>query len=219
MRLALAGDKGRMGRSLKALIKKDSSKKVVALANSKTSPDAWKAKEIDLVIDFSSPRLFSQVLLWCFQNKKPFVSGTTGLSLKQKKQMKSFSKKIPIFYSENMSWGVFQLGQYLRQTTKAAFSILLEDKHHKYKKDRPSGTALRLKKEFPLSLQKKVRIKSYRQGLEFGTHRISLKTSEEEILLEHKALNRSVFSKGALKASEFLVKKSRGLYSIVDLYK
>ncbi len=219
IRIALSGDRGRMGKSLKRLLKKDPCKEVVAGANRSRSLELWDAKKIDAVIDFSLPSLFSKSLLWCVQNKKPFVSGTTGLSSKQKNLLKSSSKKIPVFYSENMGWGIFLLTKYISQLSGNKISILLEDRHHKEKKDKPSGTALRLKEHFPPSLKKKVRIKSYRQGSDFGTHRIYLKTPEETLLLEHKALSRDVFSKGAIKALECIFKKSKGLYSTTDIYR
>ncbi len=218
IKIALSGDRGRMGKSLKRLIKKDPSKEFVSGANRDRSLDHWDSKKIDAVIDFSLPPLFSKTLLWCVQNKKPFVSGTTGLNSRQKRQLKESSKRIPIFYSENMGWGVFLLTKYISQLSNDNISILVEDIHHKGKKDKPSGTALKLKKHLPSVLQKKIKMKSYRRGCEFGTHRVFIKTPEEILLLEHKALSRDVFSKGALKALDYILKKSKGLYSLSDIY-
>ena len=96
--------------------------------------------------------------------------------------------------------------------------LLLEDIHHKNKKDKPSGTALKLQRSFPPFAQKILKIKSVRTGEEFGTHRICFKTAEEEVLLEHKALSRKLFAGGALKALKWLVKKPPGLYCFDDLY-
>ena len=218
IKIALSGDRGLMGKSLKKLIKKDPLKEVVAGANRDSLPDLWDPNKIDAVIDFSLPALFSKTLLWCVQNKKPLVSGTTALTAKQKQQLQKFSKKIPIFYSENMGWGIFLLSKYISQISGDKVSILLEEIHHKGKKDKPSGTALKLKEQVVAPLQKKVKIKSYRRGNEFGTHRIYFKTPEEILLLEHKALSRDVFSKGALKALDHLLTKSKGLYSLSDIY-
>ena len=200
-----------MGKSLKGLIKKSSSLKVTARANRDTSPKNWKASEIDGVVDFSLPALFSQSLNWAVQNKKPFVSGTTGLNPSQKKALKKAGKVIPVFYSENMSGGIFLFTQWLKNLFNEETKVLIEDIHHKKKKDKPSGTALRLKNHFPDFLKEKVKIKSVRKGKEFGTHRIFIKSSEEILLLEHQALNRELFCQGSFAGFAFYFKKEKGL--------
>ena len=218
IRIALSGDRGRVGKCLKKLIKKSSSLKVTAGANRDISPKSWKASQVDAVIDFSLPDLFAQSLNWAVQNKKPFVSGTTGLKLSHKKALKTASKKIPVFYGENMSGGIFLLTNWLKNLFNEKVQVLIEDIHHKNKKDKPSGTALRLKKNLPVFLREKAKIKSIRKGKEFGTHRISIKSSEECLLLEHRALNRELFAKGALQALLFILKKKTGYYESSDLY-
>lgn len=218
IRIALSGSSGRMGKSLKKLIKKSSVLKLGAQANRKFSSKDWKAGEIDVVLDFSLPALFSNSLKWSVKHKKPFVSGTTGLKPAQKQALKRASRRIPVFYGENMSAGIFLFTQSLSQLVNADLQILIEDIHHKDKKDKPSGTALRLKKSLPPFLQKKTRIQSFRKGKEFGRHRILIKGGEEILTLEHQALNRELFSKGALQALCFLMKKKKGFYQASDLY-
>ena len=146
------------------------------------------------------------------------MSGTTGLNLLQKKALKKASKTIPVFYGENMSGGIFLLTKWLKNLFNEETEILIEDIHHKNKKDKPSGTALRLEKSLPAFLKKKVKIKSLRKGREFGTHRILIKSSEEVLILEHRALKRELFAKGALQALFFILKKEKGYYSTPDLY-
>lgn len=216
IRAALSGDRGKMGKSLKKLIKKSGLIEATAGANTENSPKKWPAGKIDGVIDFSLPPLFSQSLAWALKNKKPFVSGTTGLSARQKRALKKASQSIPVFYGENMSGGLFLLTQWLKGLFDA--SVLIEDIHHKNKKDRPSGTALRLKNSLPVFLKDKARIKSYRRGKEFGTHRLTIKTGEEILILEHQALSRELFAKGALRALLFILKKKKGYYGPSDLY-
>ena len=218
IRIALSGDRGRMGKSLRKLIKKSPSLKTTAKANRDHSPKKWKNSQIDGVIDFSLPDLFSQSLDWAVQNKKPFVSGTTGLSLSQKKALKTSGKIIPVFYGENMSGGIFLFTKWLNELFNEEVKILIEDIHHKNKKDKPSGTALKLEKSLPSFLKRKTKIKSIRKGKEFGTHRILIKSSEEVLTLTHQALNRELFAKGALQALFFLLKKKKGYYEPSDLY-
>ena len=219
IRIALSGDRGRMGRSLERLIKKSKSLKTTEKANRKTNPKSWNPSQVDGVIDFSLPELFIQSLKWSVENKKPFVSGTTGLSDAYKKALKKAGQRIPVFYGENMSGGIFLLTECLKNLFNEDARILIEDLHHKNKKDKPSGTALRLKNSLPTFLKKKLRIKSLRKGKEFGTHRILIQSPEEVLTLEHRALNRAVFSKGALQALLFILKNKKGYYTPSDLYK
>lgn len=207
-----------MGKSIKAVVKKSARIKITATANQKHTPKNWKAKDIDGVIDFSLPALFSQSLAWSVKNKKAFVSGTTALSPTQKQALKKASQTIPVFYGENMSGGIFLFSKWLKELFNEEVDILIEDIHHKNKKDKPSGTALRLKQSLPNFLKKKVKIKSLRKGQEFGTHRLIVKSSEEILSLEHQALNRELFAKGALQALLFILKKKKGYYEPVDLY-
>lgn len=216
--IALSGDRGRMGKSLKKLIRKSAAMKVSAKANRDHSPNTWKPSKIDGIIDFSLPDLFSQSLDWALKHKKAFVSGTTGLSHPQKKALKTAGKTIPVFYGENMSGGVFLLTKWLKSLFNEEVKIIIEDIHHKNKKDKPSGTALKLEKSLPAFLRKRTQIKSIRKGQEFGAHRIVIKSSEEILILTHQALNRELFAKGALQALLFLLKKRKGYYETSDLY-
>ena len=111
--------------------------------------NSWQARQISGVIDFSAPPLFEQALFWCLKHKKPFVSGTTALSPAQKRKLKQAGQKIPVFYEENMSWGIGQITKWIQNMRLPEGELLLQDIHHKNKKDRPSGTALKLKKHFP----------------------------------------------------------------------
>ena len=216
--IGLSGSSGKMGVSLQKLIKKSPLLKLTAKAHTKSCFNYWKDKQIDGVIDFSAPSFCSISLAWAVEHKKAFVSGTTGLNSKQEQELKKASKKIPVFYSENMSPGIFLMSQWLNTLFNPELKILLEDLHHKNKKDQPSGTALRLKNNLPSFLHKNLKIKSYRRGKEFGTHRLTLKNKEEILTLEHKALNRELFSKGALQALLFILNKKPGYYMLNQLY-
>ena len=219
MKVALSGSTGRMGRALRELIENTRGFQITAEAHGNCLPSSWEPKNLDGVIDFSLPPLFSETLAWCAAHKKPLVSGTTGLTAKQKKTLQQSARKIPICYATNMSWGIWLVKNWVKTLSPpSSFQILLEDIHHKNKKDQPSGTALSLKASFPPSLKKKVEVTSERRGREFGTHRIILRGEEEEILLQHKAFNRQVFAKGALRALKWLNGRPPKLYSMDDIY-
>ena len=219
IKVALSGASGRMGKAVKAVIKKKSSEfSLQCVTPPLQKLENWNKKDIMGVIDFSSPELFVLALKWSVLNKKPFVSGTTALSVSDKKLLKKAAQKIPVFYEENMSWGIWQMKKWISSVSKQNYKVLLEDIHHKNKKDKPSGTALKLQRHFPVFAQKLLKVKSIRRGKEFGTHRVYFKSSQEQVLIEHKALDRQLFAEGALKALQWLVKKPNGLYSFEDLY-
>ena len=218
IKTALSGSTGRMGTTLRELIEKSEDFEIGATANRKADSSAWNPREVEGVIDFSLPPLFSKTLSWCVTHKKPFVSGTTGLSTEQKKDLKSASLLIPAFYEENMSWGIWFIKTCLAHLTGKGLKISLEDIHHKDKKDKPSGTALSLQKALPPSMQKGIKIVSVRKGKEFGIHKLILQGEDEEVTLQHSALSRRVFATGALKALKWLSSRPPGLYSLKDIY-
>ena len=117
-----------------------------------------------------------------------------------------------------MSGGIFLLTKWLKDLFNEETQVLIEDIHHKNKKDRPSGTALKLEKSLPPFLRKNTKIKSIRKGAEFGLHRLSIKNKEETLILEHRAINRELFARGALQALLFLLEKKTGYYDPSDLY-
>ena len=219
MKIALSGSTGKMGQALEALIKTSSEMEVTAQAHRKLSPWNWKGEEIQGVIDFSLPPLLKETARWCEKHKKPLVSGTTGFMEGEFEELKKISHTIPFFYGANMSWGIWQMGKWINSLRGAnEAEIILKDIHHKNKKDSPSGTALKLKKLFPSSLKEKVKVLSVREGEEFGTHELELRTPSETLTLKHEALSREVFAEGALKALKWLAGKPPGFYSPTDLY-
>ena len=220
IRIGLSGASGRMGKAVKELVyKKNSGFSLIEEIPPLSGFEQGNKKKIQGVIDFSSPVLFDLTLRWCLLNNCPFVSGTTALTNKQKNDLKKAGKKIPVFYEENMSWGIWQIKQWIKTVSLQNYDLLLEDIHHKNKKDKPSGTALKLEKQFSAWARKKLQIISFRKGREFGTHRIIFKGPQEQVLLEHKALSRQLFAEGALKALKWLIKKPPGLYSFEGMYR
>ena len=179
MKIALSGSSGKMGQTL-ALLIKESEDEVTAEANRNNSPWNWDPKKIEGVIDFSLPPLLRETSFWCEKYKKPLVSGTTGLLKEDFKELKRIGKNIPLFYGENMSWGIWQMGEWLKSLSGTLnLKITLKDIHHKGKKDSPSGTALRLKNQVPPYFSEKMKVLSIRKGEEFGTHQLELMSSEE----------------------------------------
>lgn len=199
-------------------------------------------KDVDGIIDFSSPLASLAMLEKASQLNKAVVVGTTGWNDQQKKQVEGFAKKIPILLSSNMSIGV----NALFALTQVAAKILLEkgynpeimEIHHNQKKDAPSGTAKTLEaiilEQANWSSQKSIYgrqgmigerpseelgVMSLRGGDVTGEHTVYFFGEGERLELKHLASSRDIFAQGALLAFDFICKQKKGLYSMQDVMK
>ncbi|NLB81635.1 MAG: 4-hydroxy-tetrahydrodipicolinate reductase, partial [Clostridiaceae bacterium] len=99
----------------------------------------------DVIIDFSHPSCLEGLLDYAVDKKTPIVIATTGLSTAQISQINSAAKKVPVFFSANMSLGINLLIDLVTKAAKlleGSFDIEIIEKHHNQKVDAPSGTAL-----------------------------------------------------------------------------
>ena len=209
-----------MGQEISALASSE-----VKVGASITNAEQWakvKPDEVDVVVDFSSPEGLSGALDWCLKNKKPLVSGTTGLKPADILKMKKASAKIPVLHSGNMSLGIAAL-MVMIESVKALsdWDFQVEEAHHKQKKDRPSGTAMLLQGKLEKTLGRKLPApNAIRGGGIPGIHQIWAMGEDEALVLQHTAFNRKVFAQGALHAARWLFDNGApGLYDLSDLYK
>ena len=249
--LAITGCMGRMGRQLIKSSNSDKTFKLVTITENKkikkkihgitpvmNSENALK--NVDLIIDFTTPKCTMEILKIASKLKKKIVIGTTGFSKKEEMLIKKYSKKISILKAGNMSLGV-NLLMYLTEITSRSldkkYLTKIFEVHHKYKKDYPSGTALMLgkgvavgknkdfykligkkllnKKSFPYG--KKINFNSLRKSKIVGEHEVKFSNGKEVITLNHEAFDRTLYSEGALAAAKWLINKKPGLYSMRDL--
>ena len=216
--IGLSGASGRMGQSITDLVSSEKQFQISAQYNSRHSLEKWEPSSLSAVVDFSLPHVLSSVLVWCQHNKKPLVSGTTGLTSEEQQKIKQASSVIPILWAPNTSLGIACLNEWLK-TLPSAFknwSIQIEETHHQFKKDKPSGTALFLQQTLKNKGIETPEPISIRKGDVKGIHEVSLESPEEVLSLKHTALDRKVFARGALKAVEWIIHQKPGLYSMKD---
>jgi 4-hydroxy-tetrahydrodipicolinate reductase len=226
--LAIVGLSGRMGLELKALAGEfgfrvsagvTASRAVVDGVATVQRPADLDASVIDAVIDFSLPALTTEVIEWCVKHRKPLVSGVTGIEFAHKAALDSAARSIAVLWSPNMSLGVAVLARMLSQLSHLeGFDFQIEELHHNKKKDRPSGTALFLQEKMTAAIGRQApEPLAIRGGGIFGIHRVWAMGEEETITLEHTAMNRRVFARGALRATQWLLDKGPGLYRMDDV--
>ncbi|MDR2724171.1 MAG: 4-hydroxy-tetrahydrodipicolinate reductase [Holosporaceae bacterium] len=216
MKIGIIGITGRMGSVLSKIIPNAEKN---GGSSSKTSREELVEiiSNSDVLIDFSVPSSLLEAVTVAAKYKVPVISGTTGLSENDFKQIREFSYIIPILHANNFSLGIHLMAVLIKKCadvlTDFDFSII--DKHHNRKKDSPSGTALFLAKQ----TTQKAQIVSLREGNIFGQHICDFAGENEILSISHEAFNLEVFASGALKCAYWIVKKNPNLYTIADYLK
>ena len=228
IRLAVIGASGRMGSEVAALASETGEWKLAVSVSRESAAgfsrsigalDARTANEVDAVIDFSLPAATVAVADWCKVNKKPLISGVTGIGDSERAALISASRETAVLWAPNMSLGVAAMARMLCVWSKLdGFDFQIEEIHHKQKKDRPSGTALFLQEQLEKAvgsvLPEPIAI---RGGGVVGVHRAWAFGEDETIVLEHSAGSRRVFARGALAAARWILKQKPGFYEIADV--
>ena len=193
----------------------------------------------DAVIDFSAHTATRSLLEITAVQRKPVVLGTTGHNAEEKKHLLALAAKVPCVWAGNFSIGV----NLLFALTRRAASVLGSDydaevieMHHRFKKDAPSGTAARLL-EIILEERKldshalrhgregitgerkptEVGIHALRGGDVVGDHTVMFAALGERVELTHKASDRGIFARGALRAAQWVVHQKPGVYDMQDV--
>jgi 4-hydroxy-tetrahydrodipicolinate reductase len=193
-----------------------------------------------LLVDFSSPQGTEKALAFSLGRKIPLLSGTTGHSEEGVKALRAAASRIPILLSPNMSTGMTLLARFLPQIVSAAgeqCDIEIVEKHHRAKKDSPSGTAIRLARaisdasqgtskpsvrfarttEKPEVRGRDIYVHSIRAGDVVGEHTVVLGLRGERIEIKHVAESRDCFAFGTISAIKFLLGKRPGWYTMDDV--
>ena len=257
-KLVVVGAAGRMGKRIVALAVDSGEFDIVGAVERQSHPDIDKdagllagagaidikltdtfSKGGEVAIDFSLAEAADETLEHCLENKLALVSGTTGLSSAQREKFKAASKTIPIIYGTNMSVGMnvlFNLVGKVATMLGDEYDIEITEKHHRFKKDAPSGSALTLAENICKATGKDVEttlthgrsgeslrekgtigMHAVRAGDIVGDHSVIFGTLGETVSVNHTANSRDTFVRGALRAAKWLVGKVPGLYSMADV--
>ena len=168
---------------------------------------------------------------------KGVVIGTTGFTDQEVKEVEEASKNAPVLLSPNMSLGVNLLFKLVELAAKVLkdknFDMEIVEIHHRFKKDAPSGTAVKLANILKESagLERIVHrregesprkegdlgIFAVRGGDVVGDHTVYFLGFGERLELTHRASSRDTFAKGAVEAAKWIKGKKPGMYSMFDV--
>jgi len=211
IKYGLIGASGKMGKEISSLMNENENELVFKYD---IDGESFSEKP-EVLIDFSLPAVLGKTIEYALKFKSPLIIGTTGFNEAQLKQIRKLSEKIPVVQSYNFSVGMQMLIQsaVLLKEKLTDWDIEISEIHHRFKKDKPSGTAIMIKN----ALGREVNISSLRLGNVVGEHSVSFGGLGETLTITHSALSRRTFAEGVLRAVKFIVDKEKGFYTIKDV--
>jgi len=259
MKIAIHGAAGRMGQRVTALASQDSRYTIVAALESADHPALGKdagaiagvgeigvplgvvgESDADVVIDFSVPDAAVAVVAHCRDFNKPLVLATTGLEADQQQFVRDSARTIPIVWAPSMSTAVnvamklTHIAAEALRNLPAGVDVEIIERHHRFKEDAPSGTALRFGQIVAETMgqsghihgrtgrpgkrpRNEIGYHAVRTGDNPGEHTIVFGMLGETLELRVAASNRDCYAQGALLAAEWVADKRPGLYGMNDV--
>ena len=234
IRIGIFGSAGRMGQAIAAAVDGAGG----THAGIDIGGDAAAlAKISDVIVDFSAPDALSAHLTAARLTKTAILIGTTGLDETHQAMIDDAANDIAIIQAANTSLGINLLSALIEQATARLgedWDIEVVEMHHRHKVDAPSGTALLLAQAAARGRGKSlpelsrfdrdglrdvgsIGFASLRGGSVAGDHMVILAADGERIELGHRAEDRSIFARGAVKAALWLSGKPAGRYTMADV--
>ena len=195
------------------------------------------AERADVLIDFSVPGALSTHLDACIAARKPILIGTPGLEAVHHALIDEAAALIPVLQTGNTSLGVNLLAALVEQAAAGLaedWDIEIVEMHHRHKVDATSGTALLLGEAAArgrgIALADHsdrgrdgitgarepgaIGFAALRGGSVAGDHQVIFATEGERIEIGHRAENRSIFARGAVKGARWLLGQPAGRYDM-----
>jgi len=196
----------------------------------------------DVVIDFTSPAASLHHAKLAAAHGTAIVIGTTGLSAGEETELVAITKGNTVIYCANTSVGVTLLTQLVEEVASKLtqeWDIEILETHHHHKVDAPSGTALALGKavakgrgvvldevadvvrkgQTGARKQGDIGFAVLRGGDIVGEHSVIFYGESERVEISHRATDRAIFARGAIRAARFAVTANFGFYDMTDVLK
>ena len=197
-------------------------------------------RDSDVAIDFTTPEATATHAALAAELGRPIVVGTTGLSSDQEKAVRQAAERVPVVWAANTSLGInllFGLVEQVAARLGPEWDIEILEMHHRGKVDAPSGTALALGRvaaaargvAFDEVAQRgrdgitgpraagAIGFAALRGGDNIGEHHVIFAGIGERLELVHRATNRGIYAKGAVRAARWLVGRPPGLYGMKEV--
>jgi 4-hydroxy-tetrahydrodipicolinate reductase len=256
--IGINGAAGRMGQRLVCLAREDVELTVTAALESAKHPAAGRDvgevcglgpigvavrpdvplnERLDVMIDFSAPEGTMLVLPVCVERRIPLVVATTGHTPEQRREIEAAAHQTALLMAPNMSLSVNVLFALCKQAATLLrgkdFDVEIVERHHRFKKDAPSGTAMHFARIIQEVIggdlkhgregisgerpRTEIGMHALRVGDNVGEHTIVFSTLGETLELTHKGHTRDSYARGALLAAKFLANKPAGRYTMNDV--
>ena len=259
LQVAINGAAGRMGQRIVALTHQDPDLQVKAAIEYESSPDLGRdagevagigpigvaissepADGIDVVIDFSTPQGLARIAKICEERRIPLVAATTGLTDAQHDSVAAAAQQTGVVMAPNMSLAVNLTMKLVQQaaaalkTVPGGADVEIIERHHRFKEDAPSGTALHFGKLVAEQMgqtehvhgregrpgirpSNEIGYHALRTGDNVGEHTIVFGLMGETIDLTVRGHTRDSYAYGAMVAAKFIVKQEPGIYGMFDV--
>ncbi len=262
LKVIVAGAAGRMGKRIVAMVAENPLTELVAAFekpdHSSIGQDAGSVAGIggvgviingslrevidkgDVLIDFTTPEATLRNLKVASEKGLPIVVGTTGISDDALKEAEELARKTRCVMAPNMSVGVnvmFKIAGEMAKILGGEYDMEILEVHHRFKKDAPSGTAIRLARVLAEATgrdlekvgvyerkgfigqrsKEEIGIQTWRAGDIAGEHTVLFGGIGERLELIHRAHSRDNFARGAVRAALWVVKQPPGLYDMQDV--
>ncbi|MFN9719411.1 MAG: 4-hydroxy-tetrahydrodipicolinate reductase [Planctomycetota bacterium] len=259
LKVGVNGAGGRMGQRVVALTMQDAELQLAAALEWSGSPTIGKdagelagagrsgvlicaelGPPVDVIIDFSTPAGLESVLTICESRRIPLVVATTGIEKHVRDAVAAAAQSTPIVMAPSMSMAVNVMMKLVSEAARVlrnnpdGVDVEIIERHHRFKEDAPSGTALKFGQivaeqmgqenhihgregrigKRPLS---EIGYHAVRTGDNVGEHTIVFGMMGETIDLTVRGHTRDSYAYGALAAAKFIVQKPAGLYSMADV--
>ncbi len=258
IRVAVNGAAGRMGQRITALSHQDPDVIVAAALEAGNSPAIGKdsgevagigsigvpitaelIEHVDAVIDFSVPESSAALAETCGERQIPMVIATTGFTDQQRETVLEAAQTAPLILAPNMSIAANLLMKLVRDAASALKSlpsgvdVEIIERHHRFKEDAPSGTALRFGEIVAEEMEQtqhvhgrhgrpgprpryEIGYHALRTGDNVGEHTIVFGMMGETLDLTVRGHTRDSYAYGAIAAAKFVATQKPGLYSMND---
>jgi 4-hydroxy-tetrahydrodipicolinate reductase len=194
----------------------------------------------DVVIDFTNAASSLEHLRTASAYGRPMVIGATGFTHEQLDEAAELARKVPCVISPNMSIGVNILFKMVAEAARLlgnGYDVEIVEAHHRFKKDAPSGTAIKLAQLVAQALDRdlgqvgvyarhgmtgertgsEIGIQTIRGGDIVGEHTVIFASLGERIEIVHRAHNRDNFARGAIRAAKWVINQPGRLYDMSDV--